>query len=311
MFDDIIIFVKLAEMGSFSKLSKILNLAQSTISHRIKGLEYALGQKLLIRNSNGIALTESGQMLFEKFQHHNTYLKKTLEEFSNTDISQKSTLRVVLPTVISKSIITPYLCDFLEDYPNINLNISFTSGFVDVIREGFDVAVTVVTPKSNNSISKLLYNFEVKLYASPNFFLTHPPINTLEDALQQPIAGFVTVDGVAVNNFIAKNLITGETVAIGDREHQLYINNVLHVQQIAHSGKILVPGWDFFTEDSLKSNVLVRVLPEYSFGEVSCYLVVPSIESTIAQRLFAEFIEQCFDKFRQDEIKKLNAIITQ
>jgi DNA-binding transcriptional LysR family regulator len=306
MFDDIILFVQLAESGSFSNLASKLKLTHQTISRRIRNLEDTVGKKLLDRNVNSIKLTPDGQVFYHKFQHHNEYLQQALKEFADKKFNKKYKLKVVLPIVISKSIIAPYLCDFLENNPNINLVISFTSDQVDVIQDGFDVAVTTIPPTSKTCSTELLYSFDLGLYASPAFFNTHKPINTLDDLVQCKFVGYIAIDGVATDNITAKNNITGELTEVDMGTPRMRINNILHIQQIAASGKMLVPGWDFFSADWVKNNLLVKVLPDYSFGNISCYLMVSAREMSTAQKIFVNFIKECFDRFKQENQPQLS-----
>lgn len=80
MYDEIILFIKLLEVGSFSKLSVISGISQPTLSRRIRALEDELEVKLLLRRRNNIRATEAGKLLYDKFKHHEVYLNESIQE---------------------------------------------------------------------------------------------------------------------------------------------------------------------------------------------------------------------------------------
>lgn len=293
MFDDIMLYIKLVDIGSFSKLAKLLNISQPTISRRIKGLEGEVGMELLVRTTNNIRLTESGQLLYNKFKHHEQYLVNSLSEISQKAQDMYSTLRVALPSAISQEIITPHLSSFLEKYPNINLTISFVSGMVDPLQDGFDIAVSTAMPKSLNNVVKLLHNIKVQLYASPKYFTNHSAINSLDDVFNQSIIGYLN-ESQMLNSFTVKSLKSDLQVQAEIKPSRLYVDNFFHVAEIAKSGTMLAAGWDSLFKRHLDSGELTKVLPDYCFSEINCYLVRPSHECTPAQLAFGNFLEQCF-----------------
>jgi len=295
MFDDIMLYIKLVDMGSFSKLAKLLNISQPTISRRIKGLEGEVGMELLVRTTNNIRLTESGQLLYNKFKHHEQYLVNSLSEISQKAQDMYSTLRVALPSAISQEVITPYLSTFLEEYPNINLNISFVCGVVDPLQEGFDIAISTAMPKSLNNVVKLLHSIKVQLYASPTYFTSNPAINSLEEVFHQPIIGYLN-ENQMVNSLSVKNLDSGLRIATKIKNSRLYVDNFFHVAEIAKAGTMLAAGWDSLFKNYLETGELVKILPNYSFSEIDCYLVRPSNECTPAQLAFGNFLEECFKR---------------
>ena len=294
MYDNIILFIKLIEVGSFSKLSVISGISQPTLSRRIRALEDELEVKLLLRRRNNIRATEAGKLLYDKFKHHEVYLNESIQEIRTKQSSLKGVLRVTLPIVISKNIISPFLGEFLKKYPQIDLIVSYQTSNIELLQEGVDIAITITPPKSKNSASILLRKYNLQLYATPDFFKHREPITTIEKAIKYSTIGYLTLDGMTIDDFVATNLVTGEKIQ-GRIEHpRIYIDNLIHIAELARSGDMMVTAWDSVIQEELNSGELVRILPEWSFREISCYLVRPSLTCSALQHVFTEFIEDCF-----------------
>ncbi len=231
MYDNIILFIKLLEVESFSKLSVISGISQPTLSRRIKVLEDELEVKLLLRYRNNIRITEAGKLLYDKFKHHEIYLNESIQEIQTKQSSLKGILRVTLPIVISKNIISPFLGAFLKKYPQIDLIVSYQTSNIELLHEGVDVAITITPPKSKNSASTLLKKYNLQLYATPNFLEKRGPITTIEKAIQYSTIDYLTLDGMTIDDFIATNLITGERVQGRIKHPRIYIDNLIHIAE--------------------------------------------------------------------------------
>lgn len=296
MYDNIILFIKLVEVGSFSKLAIVSGISQPTLSRRVKVLEDELEVKLLSRYRNNIRITEAGKLLYDKFKHHEVYLNESIHEIRTKQSSLKGVLRVTLPIVISKNIISPFLGKFLEKYPLIDLIVSYQTSNIELLQEGVDIAVTITPPKSKNNTSILLKKYNLQLYATPDFIKQREPITTIEKAIKYSTIGYLTLDGVTIDDFVATNLITGAKIQGRIKHPRIYIDNLIHIGELARSGDMLVTAWDSVIQEELNRGELVKILPEWSFREISCYLIRPSLTCSALQHVFTEFIEECFKK---------------
>jgi DNA-binding transcriptional LysR family regulator len=247
-----------------------------------------------LRYRNNIRITDAGKLLYDKFKHHEIYLNESIQEIQTKQSSLKGILRVTLPIVISKNIISPFLGAFLKKYPQIDLIVSYQTSNIELLHEGVDVAITITPPKSKNSASTLLKKYNLQLYATPNFLEKRGPITTIEKAIQYSTIGYLTLDGMTIDDFIATNLITGERVQGRIKHPRIYIDNLIHIAELARSGDMMVTAWDSVIQKELNNGELVKILPEWSFREISCYLVRPSITCSALQHVFSEFIEECF-----------------
>ncbi len=295
MYDDILLFIKLIEVGSFSKLSNITGVAQSTISRRIANLEEEFKTELIIRTTNNFRISNAGTFLYEKFKNHKLYLENTISEVrQNYGLDTKGILRIALPVLLSKNIIAPYLGQFLEEFPDIDLILSYRSSYIDLIEEGFDAAVTTYEPTAKSYKVILLKKFYIQLYATPEYLASNGPIDTLDIAINKSTVGFLNVDGSYTNDFVAVNTITGETKNGAIPHPRIYIDNLINAYELASSHKMMITAWDSLLENELATGKLIKILPEYYFREIACYLVLPSHTLTHPQKSFVNFIKDCY-----------------
>ena len=301
MYDDIFMFVKLVEIGSFSALSRKLDTTQATISRRVQNLETELGVSLFHRNTRRLEVTDTGKQIYEKFKNQEAHLNSLIEETVHSSQGISGTLRVALPIAVSRNIITPHLAKFLATYPKVNLITSFITGQMELVKDGFDLAISIVLPKAQNNIVKLLHKFNVHLYASSSYLNKYGNINSLNELQDNHILkmGILTPEGTVIKEVIAKNKITQDEQQITFNP-RLSVNNLLHAYEIAQSGEIIVAGWDSLLDPYMKTGEIVKILPEYSFGEIPCYLIRQSMETTALQTAFIDFIERCFDYYRAE-----------
>ncbi len=294
-YDDIFLFIRLIEAGTFSALARNLNTTQGTVSRRIKKLEQDLDVQLLIRSPRGpLEMTEDGQLLYDKFSKQEQYLGTVLAEVIKQQKSVKGVLRISLPLQVFNKIIQPNLIDFQQQYPMAKLIISYNGGNVELLKDNYDLAVSLHVPKSQNTKIKVLKKSKIKLFASSVYAEKYGLPLELSDLVNHNLAGR-SIDGIAVNILQATNLLTNVDELVS-YDPSIFINNALHNVDLALSGNIIISAPDIFIQNDLLSKKLVPVLPDYSFGETSYFLVRRNSVHSRLERVFANFVQECFDK---------------
>jgi DNA-binding transcriptional LysR family regulator len=135
-------FVRVVETGSFSGVARELNTTQPTISKQIAALEEYLDVQLLTRSTRKLQLTEAGEQFFE---HCQTVLDAAAAAEASVGQRQQpvGTLRVNCPVAFGQHQIMPYVKGFLERYPEVKLDLTFSDRFVDLVEDGVDVAIRI------------------------------------------------------------------------------------------------------------------------------------------------------------------------
>ena len=142
--DDLVLYARVAEAGSFSRASERCGLPKATVSRRIGALEAKLGERLMTRTTRQLAITEFGERILE-------HARRLLEETEaagalaqHRQATPQGTLRVSLPPgLIDELELVPFLLEFAERHPDVRLELDISPRRVDVIAERFDLAVRV------------------------------------------------------------------------------------------------------------------------------------------------------------------------
>lgn len=172
--DDLLIFAQVATNGSFTAAAEALNKPKSTISRRINALEEQLGERLFMRTTRHMRLTDFGHSLLAP-------ALQVAEEVSaawalSEERKQEPTgrLRVSIPSDFTNLFLSEMLAAFISLHPKVNLELDLSSRRVDLISEGFDLAVRIgQMPEDSLLVAKKLALMRSSLYASPTYLLNH------------------------------------------------------------------------------------------------------------------------------------------
>jgi DNA-binding transcriptional LysR family regulator len=289
MFDDLNIFVKVAEVANYSKAATLLNTSQATITRRIQSLELELGLSLVKRNSRTFELTEQGKVVYANTVAAVKDFATALTDFKENKETIKGTLKVAIPAALSYELINPLLSQFNFLYPQVKLIITYTSNPIDLMKDDYNLAISTILPTSQTSKVKLLKKFHFKLYASPLYLAQHAAPQEPKDLEKHNILGLMGLDGSLRMSYPAINIATGKETVV-NYQASIYINNLLHGIQLAKSGNFIIGGWDELMTTELANGSLVPILQDYLFGEMSCYFIRHNNTPSKLENLFAEFI---------------------
>lgn len=266
------LFLRVAELESFSRAAETLSLPKGSVSRQIQALENALGTRLLHRTTRRVSLTQDGMVYYERAKD----LLMNLDELDGMFLHDPSTisgrLRVDMPVAIARNVVIPKLPSFLQQYPGIELELSSSDRLVDVIREGFDCVVRVGTLKDSGLIARPLGKLSAINCASPDYLTRFGYPETLEDLASHAIIHYSTTLGTRPQGF--EYYIGSETrwVKTGG---VLTVNSTETYQAacIAGLGIIQVPRVG--VRDALRTKKLVEILPQYRAEPMPVSLIYP------------------------------------
>lgn len=170
MIDNILVFIKLAELKSYTKVANMLHTTKSTISRKITLLEEYFNKQLIIRTSRSFALTDNGKYIYNKFKNLPRQFDEAYCHLNQNIINTDSPIKALLPAVTAYGeSITPHLDYFHEKYPNIILNLMFSYEKPDM--DNYDIAITL--HKENIDCKKYNLTFikteHIQLYCTPQY----------------------------------------------------------------------------------------------------------------------------------------------
>ena len=165
------VFVHVAETRSFVSAGRLLGVSASAAGKSVARLEEKLGVRLFHRSTRSITLTSEGALFLERSRRILAEIEAAQLELSQATGAPRGRLRISLPLV--SALVLPVLSDFMQAYPEIELDLDFTDRMVDVIDEGFDAVVRTGAPTDSRLSSRVLGSFRSLLVASPEYLAQH------------------------------------------------------------------------------------------------------------------------------------------
>lgn len=260
------LFVTVAKASSFSKAATQLDVPRSSVSRGIAQLERELGVQLLSRTTRHVALTTAGSALFNKVAPQLASLEDALGTLPEQEELPSGTLRLTAPNDIAAVVMPTLFSSFAQRYPEVTLDVRLTNRVVDLVGEGFDVALRVTTGRLSDSslVAKKLAITHMQVYAAPEYLARVGTPRTCEEA-----GGHAWVVFPAVR--MPPQLPKPKHVP------RIMGDDVRFVHEMVRAGVGLGLLPTVLAHDDVTQGRLVRVLPKVATPSGAIYLVhVPS-----------------------------------
>lgn len=283
------IFARVVSAGSLSAAGRELGLSPAVVSKRLRKLEDRLGTRLLQRTTRQIALTEAGQGFYERTLAVLAAVEEAEAYVSRRSEQVRGTLKISAPTSFGRMHIAPHLTDFLSKYPELSVNLVLSDEFVDIVAEGFDLAIRIAELEDSSLVARRLAPVRRVLVAAPRYLAERKPPQTIDD-----LADHICLP--PHNGELWKLQGPDGHPLLFRPEGPLTTNSseVLREAVIAGLGIALRSTWDIGPE--LKSGALVHILPEWSASRhVGLHAVYPSRRFLpLKVRLFIDFLANLY-----------------
>ncbi|MEZ4382181.1 MAG: LysR family transcriptional regulator [Nannocystaceae bacterium] len=263
-------FVRVVDRGSFSAAAADLGVAKSTVSKRIAALEERLGARLLYRTTRSVRPTEVGATYYERCLAVLAAAEEAERAVTRMQQVPRGRLRVSAPMSFGQRYLAPVVAEFMRDFPEVEVDLDLSDRMVDVIAEGFDVAIRVAALPDSSLIARRLAGSRRLVVGAPSYFRARgrpasPAALAEHDCLlyaYQASGDTWHFDGPG----------GAQAVRVAGR---LRANNgdVLAVAACAGLGLALLP--DFIVEPELRAGRLEPTLPEHCRAETALYAVYP------------------------------------
>lgn len=270
--DDLVLFSRVVEMGSFSRVAERFGIPKATISRRVAALEARLGERLLLRTTRRQSLTEFGQLLLEHAQQVVAELEAVDGLRERRRAAPSGRLRVSMPADFANLVMHETLGAFVDLYPQIRLELDLSPRRVDLMGEGFDLAVrTGSLPDDNLLSARLLSQFTSGLYASSAYLSRWGRPARPEDLPEHKGVQLLGRNGESV----AWQLTRGDEQWQGHPIGRVVANSPEFLVRLACAGAGLVAVPDYFVSAELQQGRLVRVLPDWCLPPQQAWVVFP------------------------------------
>ncbi len=292
--DDCILFVAIVEQESMVRAAEHLGMPKATVSRRLTNLEAALGQRLLLRTTRRLTLTDFGLEFLEHCRRVAEEVAATRDFVNSQEERPRGRLRVSMPGEYARQNFSRAFATFVETYPEIQLDLDLTSRRVDLIGERFDLAIRMGTLDNDSSLAaRKIDEQRIGLYASPIYLALHPAPKHPDDLEHHAAVRLMSARGSAV----PWKLLRGKTIWEGTPHGRLTLNSIDVIQQLLLDGAGIGPLTDRSAAEDVRLKRLVRILPEWCLPAVPAWAVTPMRRYLPAKtRAFLAHLEQFIEK---------------
>lgn len=287
-FEDMEIFALVVATGSLSAAGRERGLSPAAVSKRLRALEENLGARLLQRTTRKISLTEAGQSYFERIEA----LLVGMEEAEAAAVRRtefvRGVLKVSAPTSFGRMHIAPHINDFMNDHPDLKVNLQLSDAFVDIVGEGYDLAIRIGELDDSSLVAHKLAAVRRILCASPDYLAANGIPSHLADLADHTC--------LPPHNNDTWRLEGPEGLVIWHPTGPLRSNSseVIREAVISGAGIALRSTWDVGPE--LVSGKLVQVLPAFEGSRnIGIHAVFASRRFVPAKvRAFIDFLSNLY-----------------
>lgn len=168
-FDDMRFFVEVANAGGVNRAASRLGVSKSIVSRRISAIEDDLGVQLFSRSTRGVVPTEAGQEFWRRCERILADLAEAREAVIGKEGDLTGQLRLTAPLAMGHRVVTPLLGKIAKSYPRLQIDAVFTDRVVDLVGEGFDLAIRIGEPREASLIGRKIAPIRAVLFASPEY----------------------------------------------------------------------------------------------------------------------------------------------
>lgn len=290
-FQEMASFVAVVEAGSFVGAAETLGLSKAAVSRHVGELEQRLGTRLLHRTTRRLSLTDDGQLFFARAKEMLAAVDEAESEISSRSGEPSGRLRINAPLSFGVLHLAPLWPRFAQLYPKLSLDIDLSDRVVDLVEEGYDLAVRITNLPSSQLVSRQLATTRMICCASPTYLAQHGTPARPEDLAQQEVISYSYFAARDEWTFTAPD----DTSVVVRTHARIHANNgdTCRAAALEHQGIILQP--DFIVADDLRRGDLVELLPTWRAMTLGIHAVYPSRKHLpIKTRRLVDFLVEAF-----------------
>jgi DNA-binding transcriptional LysR family regulator len=285
------VFARVVEMESFSGAARDLGLSKSAVSKRVGRLEDRMGLRLLNRTTRRLSLTEAGAAFYQGCRRVVAEAEAAERAVTRLASAPRGRLKINAPMSFGVRHLAPALPDFMARYPELTVDLALNDRLVDLVEEGFDVAVRVARLEDSSLIARRLAANRLVLCAAPSYLRAHGAPRAVED-----LKGHECL----LYSYLAAGDVWRLCGPGGERRQRvtgrLRINNgdALLAVALGGLGVALLPC--FICGEDMRAGRLIRVLPEWSGpADTAIAAVYPASRNLSPKvRVFVDFLAERF-----------------
>lgn len=281
-------FAAVVDGGSFVQAADALDMSKPAVSRHVAELEQRLGVRLLHRTTRKLSLTEEGRLFYGRCKTVLADVEVAEEEITAKSIAVKGLIKVNVPVSFGLWELAPLWPDFMTKYPDVELDITLADRIVDLVEEGYDLAVRIARLPNSSLVSRKLASTRMVLCASPGYLRKHGKPKHPSELAEHPVLAYsllATGDQWDFEGIEGKVLVTVKPV--------MRTNSGDTCIAAARKGKGVILQPSFMVNADLHSGALVELMPTYRSIEFGIFAVYPTRQYVAPKvRALIDFLSQ-------------------
>lgn len=256
---DVEVFIAVVEHGSFTAAAVALSTTPSVLSRAVSRLETRLGRQLLQRTTRRVGLTEAGRVYLEQARSAFSLLDEAERDGQGQEGDLTGRVRMSVPTTYGHYRLPPLLARFSQNYPRVQVDLNITNRNVDLIAEGFDLAIRLGQMPDSGLVARKLEDAALLLVASPAYLHRMGTPQTLDDLHRHMCLPFILPRTGRIAPWVFRederdvDWLPASPIETSD--------DVLGVVSLAEHGMGICQSYEFIVQDRIQRGQLVEVLP--------------------------------------------------
>lgn len=289
-FDEMHAFVAVVDAGSFVRAAEALQVSKTVVSRLVADLEARLGVRLLHRTTRRLSLTAEGEVFHARCKELLAGVDEAEAEVTAGAQEAVGLLRLNVPVSFGLMHLAPLWPAFLQQHPKVTLDVTLSDRIVDLVDEGYDLAVRIARLPASTLVSRQLSSTRLVLCASPEYLRRHGAPAHPDAIAWHPVFSYTLLASGDTWGFDGPQGPVSVKVAPTMRSNS---GDTCVAAALAHQGIVLQPS--FMVGQHLRSGALVEVLPEYRSIELGIYAVYPSRRHLLPKvRVLIDFLVEAF-----------------
>lgn len=286
-------FVSVVEQGGFTNAASKLGISKSAISKHVSGLETRLGVRLLNRTTRRVSPTELGLSYYDRAIAILADARAADEMITAMQDTPKGALRISAPVDLGNNQLSRAISAFLQKYPDVSVNMTLNDTFVEIIAEGFDVAIRIGQLVDSSLRARKLSETEIKFVASQKYLDANGTPETIDDLAKHHLLHYSNLSTGNTWNIIAPSGEERQIRAAG----RLTVNNGGSLLRAAESGLGIARVPCFIIEDAITKGRVIPILENLPEQRTSIHAIYPAgkfVQPTL--RAFIDFLVEYFSE---------------
>jgi len=287
-------FVAVYETGGFTPAAKQLDCSTAQISRQVSALEHRLGSKLFYRTTRKVSATEAGQIYYQHCRQILDALQEAERALTDLQASPRGKLKITVPVAYGESHITPLLNNFMQRYPELELSCQLTNQTLDLVDEGFDLAIRLGRLSDSSMIARRLSSRRLYVCATPEYLARHGEPHTLSE-----LSHHSCLQGT-LDYWRFKSQGQERNLRIHGRI-RCNSGHALLDAALKSLGIVQLP--DYYVDEALKSGRLVSLLSPFQCADEGIWALYP--QNRLLSPKVRLLVDYLFEQLKADHLKTI------